>query len=127
MLRLYVQQGLSNRVLRALQERLERAMSGNPGEETRDRTRSPVRAVHGDGTGPDGTIPSEGGDTGTLPHGGADTGTLPHGGSDATAAPNDVAAPAAPGIEPPNASLPEMSQWATICRSCMSRISLHRT
>ena len=108
MLRLYVQQGLSNRVLRALQERLERAMSGNPGEETRDRTRSPVRAVHGDGTGPDGTIPSEGGDTGTLPHGGADTGTLPHGGSDATAAPNDVAAPAAPGIEPPNASLPEM-------------------
>ena len=56
MLRLYVQQGLSNRVLRALQERLERAMSGNPGEETRDRTRSPVRAVHGDGTGPDGTI-----------------------------------------------------------------------
>ena len=117
MLRLYVQQGLSNRVLRALRERLERAMSGSPGEETRDRSRSPVRAVHGDGTGPDGTIPSDGGDTGAMPHGG----------SDVPATPNAVAPP---GIDPPNTSLPETArqlQWATICRSCMSRTSLHRT
>ena len=95
MLRLYVQQGLSNRVLRALRERLERAMSGNPGEETRDRSRSPARSVHGDGTGPDGTVPS--GD-------GGDTGAMPHGGSDVPATPNAVAPP---GIDPPNTSLPE--------------------
>ena len=95
MVRLYVQPGLSNRVLRSLRGRLERAMSGTLGEETHDRSRSPVRAVHGDGTGPEGTVPN--GD-------GGDAGTMPHGGSDVPAAPNDGTHP---GIVPPDTSLPE--------------------
>ena len=70
-------------------------MSGNPGDETRDRSRSHARSVHGDGTGPEGTVPS--GD-------GGDTGAMHHGGSDVPATPN-AAAP--PGIDPPNTSLPE--------------------
>ena len=67
--RLYLQRGLSNRVARAVSERLERflAMASSAdrtdgaaglmdGADTRTRSRSPVRAANAEASGLDGTV-----------------------------------------------------------------------
>ena len=76
--RLYLQKGLSSRVIRAVSQRLERVLSMATGagdrvdstmDDARTRSRSPVRAPGAEASGPDGTVNVNPGESLPLPEG----------------------------------------------------------
>ena len=104
--RLYLQRGLSRRVVRAVSERLERILAmASDGDGARTRSRSPMRAAETNDL--DASVPAQA--EGGLPEGTAPGGSLPEGAVPGGDLPEGTA-PGETGDMPGPPNLPEMMQ-----------------
>ena len=102
--RLYLQRGLSRRVVRAVSERLERILAmASDGDGARTRSRSPMRAAETNDL--DASVPAQA--EGGLPEGTAPGGSLPEGAVPGGDLPEGTA-PGETGDMPGPPNLPEM-------------------